>query len=94
MIAGSMTVPGRDRFRVGDPVLRPGLQGSRFGTFKGMRFYTTGTSHRWAVNQPYTTTLRVMRGHNQSVIDLFEFDVGVDALRTPGADIQHIASVS
>jgi hypothetical protein len=65
--AGSITVTGRDRYRVGDPVSLPWRLPMR-GDRPGVRYYCTSTSHQWQLGGPYTTTMRLTRGHNASVI--------------------------
>jgi hypothetical protein len=64
---GSITVAGRDRYRIGDPVFLPWRTPNR-GFSPGTRYYCVSTTHSWSVGRPYTTTLRLTRGHNSSSI--------------------------
>jgi hypothetical protein len=75
--SGSMTIVGRDRARVGDPVFRP-EQRCAFGGSKGMRYYTTGVSWAWSFGDQYTTTLQVSRGHNDDMLDVLKADIMAD----------------
>lgn len=74
--AGSITVTGRDRYRVGDPVYLP-WHWPRRGFRPGVRFYVVGTSHKWQRGGHYTTTLRLVRGHNSSVLDTARADIAL-----------------
>lgn len=80
--AGSITVAGRDRFRVGDKVYLPWHRPFRAvpGTPSGCYFYITGTTHRWSVGQPYTTTLRLSRGHSKTVVDAAKAEIAREAV--------------
>ena len=78
--AGSITVTGRDRYRVGDPVYLP-WHWPRRGYRPGVRFYCVGTSHRWQRGGHYTTTLRLARGHNSSVLDTARADIAIAGTR-------------
>tara|TARA_R110000824_G_scaffold54028_2_gene149057 strand:- start:10661 stop:12070 length:1410 start_codon:yes stop_codon:yes gene_type:complete len=91
MTAGTITVPGKDRYRVGDPVLIPEMQPAR-GQDPGMRFYCVGTTHKWSATGLYSCELRLMRGHNTSVITQFKQEIAADVRRYPGADPAHLAT--
>lgn len=73
---GSITVVGRDRYRIGDPVLLPWRMPMR-GDRPGVRYYCIGTTHSWSLGRPYTTTLRLTRGHNSSVIERANLEIGL-----------------
>lgn len=68
---GSITVLGADHYRVGDIVYLPWRRGWLGGEL-GMRYYVESVS--WSFNggggqvQPYTTTLRLTRGHNDTLV--------------------------
>lgn len=72
--AGSIQVAGRDRYRIGDPV-NLGWHWPMRGTARGVRFYCVSTSHKWTLGGNYTTTLRLTRGHNKSVVDQARLDI-------------------
>lgn len=73
--AGAITVAGRDRYRIGDPVLLPWRMPLR-GDAPGVRFYVISTTHSWSIGAPYTTTLRLMRGHNASTLLRANLELG------------------
>lgn len=72
--SGSIVVAGSDRYRIGDPVFLPWRIPMR-GDTPGTRYYCIGTTHSWSVGRPYTTTLRLTRGHNASVIARAKLDI-------------------
>lgn len=78
--AGSLTVAGRDRYRCGDPVTLPwrvpmrGLAGPSLTTTP-MKYYGVSTTHEWKIGSPYTTTWRLMRGHNAATIQQAQSDI-------------------
>lgn len=92
--SGSVTVAGRDRFRVGDPVELPWKMPA-WGSARGVRAYTVATTHDWSLGDPYKTTLNLTRAHNDSVIqtaraeiDAESREVGVpDMLAITGAGV-------
>lgn len=80
---GSMTIVGRDRIRVGDPVFRPDLP-APIGGELGMRYYVTGVSWSWSYGDQYTTTLQVSRGHNDAMIEQIKQRITLEgASQTP-----------
>lgn len=85
---GQITVVGRDRYRIGDPVRLLDRMAPR-GDERGMRYYCTGTSWSWAFGQPYTTTLTLSRGHNNGMVRALKADILADA---PATNPLHYAS--
>lgn len=77
--SGSMTVVGADHYRVGDPVLLPWATPSRGERADGVRFYCTGVTHRWSYGQHYLTTLRLERGHNDSMVETLKAEIKATA---------------
>lgn len=72
--SGQLTVAGADDYRIGDPVYLPWKRPLRGGidfssTLRGLRYYCVATQHQWTLGSPYTTTLSLTRGHNQSLIN-------------------------
>lgn len=70
----TVTVIGRDEFRVGDPVelvdreaYLASDEDRRSGAALGMRYYCTGVDQRWSFGGHYTTTLTLERGHNDAL---------------------------
>lgn len=92
--SGSITVVGRDEYRIGDPVMlrwkhpMRGLRESGRGV-PGVRYYCPSTSHQWSFGDHYTTTLALTRGHNQSVIEQARRDIDAEAdrLQIPGMQV-------
>lgn len=72
--SGSITVAGSDRYRIGDPVYLPWRVPMR-GFLPGTRYYCISTTHAWTLGAPYTTTMRLTRGHNQSSIITANADI-------------------
>lgn len=91
---GSLTVRGRDHYRVGDPVLLPWLQPAH-GDLPGVRFYTQGVTHSWAIGERYQCLLDVARGHNDSTITAAKAEIALDAVgRFPGITPNHLVEAS
>ena len=65
---GTITVVGRDRYRVGDPVRLP-HQPAPKGDELGMRYYTTSVSWSWSYGSAYVCQLTLSRGHNATMVD-------------------------
>jgi hypothetical protein len=86
---GSITVRGHDRYRPGDPVLLSWVQACR-GSEMGMRYYCTSVSWSWTFGQPYTCTLRLVRGHNDGLIQELLASIAADA---PASNPPHYAAV-
>lgn len=83
MVAGQLTVAGRDRYRVGDPVYLPWFMPPRVGLVaqphaRGCRFYVAATSWAWSRGAAYTTSLTLTRGHNRAVIDQAKLEIGAE----------------
>jgi len=73
--SATVTVPGRDEYRPGDPVLladRPAhLASSKdrdTGADLGMRYYCTAVSWRYSPAGGYESTLTLERGHNDALL--------------------------
>lgn len=96
-LAGSITVPGKDEYRCGDPVLLRHVVAPRaYQAFappidKGLRFYCPSVTHQWESGGQYTTTMQLMRGHNASMIARAKFDI---LLASPPGNPAAIATVS
>lgn len=70
---GTITVLGRDEYRVGDPVYLPWRVGY-LGAGLGMRYYCTAVVLSWSSGPgdtvgPYTAQLTLERGHNDALVD-------------------------
>lgn len=70
---GTLTVLGKDEYRVGDPVYLPWREGY-LGDGLGMRYYCTGVSLSWSAGPGdtvgvYTAQLTLERGHNDALVD-------------------------
>jgi hypothetical protein len=67
---GTLTVNGKDHYRVGDIVYLPWRRGW-LGDALGMRYYVESVSWSYSVGGdrvgPYTTTLQLSRGHNDAL---------------------------
>lgn len=77
---GSITVHGNDDYRPGDKLYLPDYQ-HPYSPVVGMLAYCVGVSWRWALGQPYVTTLRFERGHNEQVLAAAKQEIATDALR-------------
>jgi len=86
---GSVVVAGRDRYRPGDPFLLPWIIPAR-GTEIGLQFYCPEITWAWRFGEPYTCTLRLIRGYNESMIDEVLTAISDDA---PSESPDHYASV-
>lgn len=95
--AGSITVPGRDEYRAGEPVLlRHAVAPRAMAPLatpipKGLRFYAPSVSHDWSTGGMYTTTMQLMRGHNADTILRAKTDF---LLASPASNPTGIATVS
>ncbi len=74
MESGTVQVLGRDHYRVGDPYFLPWrtplLGGVRtFSNPRGMRYYGVSVTWSWNYGGTYTTSLSLMRGHNQALLE-------------------------
>lgn len=94
MESGSITVAGRDNYRVGEPVFLPWKRGIRGSTHEsvrdsGMRYYCVATQHQWSFGDTYTTTLNLTRGHNQAVIQQArrDIDAAAETYKQPGMKV-------
>ena len=76
--SGSLTVAGRDKYRVGEPVEIPWKMPIR-GAAAGTRSYCVATEHAWTFGDTYTTTLNLTRGHNASVIAAARAEIDAEA---------------
>lgn len=71
---GGVTVPGRDRFRPGDPVYLPSHT-LAVGGDTGARFYCHQVQWSWSYGSHYTCSLGLSRGQNPAMIEAFKADV-------------------
>lgn len=74
---GSITVPGRDSFRIGDPVFLPHQWGP-VGEGRGMRYYCTHVEWSWTFGGHYTSTLGLTRGHNDTMLDQLGLEIAAE----------------
>lgn len=77
--SGSITVPGRDEYRCGDPVFLPWAIPA-IGDEPGLRYYCIGVSQSWQLGPAgrvgqYLSTLSLTRGHNAGMIKAFNVAV-------------------
>ena len=84
---GSLTVLGRDEYRPGDKVFLPWAHPPA-GDEKGMYFYCSAVQWSWTVGQPYTTTMKIERGHNAGSVMAFKIEVVASA---PYSNISNLA---
>ena len=75
---GSVTIPGRDRARVGDRVRLPWVVPA-LGDELGLEFYCVEVQNAWAYGGHYTTTLKLTRGHNASTVAAAREIIAADA---------------
>jgi hypothetical protein len=99
-MAGQVTVPGKDEYRCGDPVLlrhatAPRTYDPKLAALglvdKGLRFYCPQVAHNWSAGGMYTTQMSLMRGHNASVIARAKKEI---FLSSPISNPKGIATVS
>lgn len=70
MMAGTITVAGKDEYKAGDPVLIDWLTDSLSGQ-RGVRFYVSSVQHSWQFGGRFVTTLSLIRGHGPGFFDAF-----------------------
>lgn len=89
--SGSVTVPGRDHFRVGDPVRLPQRQ-APVGDELGMRYYCVGVSWSWSFGSHYLSTLSLIRGHNGGMVRAIKdlIKQSADQAKTLGGADDHL----
>lgn len=75
---GEITVTGSDRYRPGDPVELPWATPCR-GDQRGMRYYCHGVNWSWQYGSARTTTLAVVRGHNDELVEALKREIRSDA---------------
>jgi len=86
---GVVVCHGNEDYRIGDKVAIQGHK-AHDGTPQDVIFYTEAVENRWSMGTPYTTTLKLSRGHSDLMIEKFIDFISEIAIRSSKIPLNQI----